>query len=38
MINIYKSNSEKVIVHIKDTSLFTLSSPISRFGRNQKTT
>ena len=38
MISIYKSNSEKVIVYIKDTSLFTPSSPMSHFGRNQKTT
>lgn len=37
-INIYKSNSEKDIVYIKDPSLFTLSSPISHFGRNEKTT
>lgn len=38
MTNIYKSNLEKAIVYIQDTSLFSLSSPISCFGRNQKTT
>ena len=38
MTNIYTSNLEKAIVYIKDPSLFSLSSPISCFGRNQKTT